>query len=237
MSLLVSIHDVSPAHANGVKTLWRMCEDHGIQPTLLVVPNWHGRWPLDAHLEFCSWLRARQGDGAEIFLHGERHDEHALPRSPLDHVRAAGRTEREGEFLTLDADDAARRIQRGLRTLRSLGLSPTGFVPPAWLATRECWRAVAALGLRFFEDAREVVVTAAPRRVRAPVVRWSARSAWRAWASVSMAEYQWRSSHEAAVVRIALHPQDLEHPAMTVSVSRTLERWRTARTPMAYREL
>ncbi|MGH9889518.1 MAG: DUF2334 domain-containing protein, partial [bacterium] len=77
MKLLVSVHDVSPAHASSVQRIWAYCGSVGVQPALLVVPNWHGAWPLEDFRLFVDWLRdcEARGSGAEIFLHGERHDE------------------------------------------------------------------------------------------------------------------------------------------------------------------
>ena len=102
MSLLVSIHDVTPALAGGVERLWARCAARNGRPALLVVPDWHGEWPLERYPEFVAWLRARAAEGAEIVLHGERHDEVGLPRGLADELRAWGRTAGEGEFLTLD---------------------------------------------------------------------------------------------------------------------------------------
>ena len=143
MSLLVSIHDVTPALAPAAERLWALCAQRGIVPALLVVPNWHGEWDLSRHPEFVRWLRERAAAGAEIVLHGERHDEAGLPRTPTDSVRAWGRTDQEGEFLGLGREAARERIERGAALLRMLGLRPVGFIPPAWLAREEGHAAVA----------------------------------------------------------------------------------------------
>src|SRR5215212_2375995 len=120
--LLVSIHDVSPARAPAIRNLWNLCRARGITPALLVVPNWHGAWPLDQYPEFVDWVRERVLDGAEIALHGERHDEVGLPRTTREQWLAWGRTAGEGEFLTLDASAARERLARGLALLQRLGL-------------------------------------------------------------------------------------------------------------------
>ena len=57
MSLLVSIHDVTPALAEGVERLWALCAVRALRPALLVVPDWHGAWPLESHPDFVGWLR------------------------------------------------------------------------------------------------------------------------------------------------------------------------------------
>jgi predicted deacetylase len=235
--LLVSIHDVSPAQAAAVTRLWRICSERGVIPALLVVPNWHGAWPLEAHPAFVDWVRARASNGAEILLHGERHDEVGLPRGPRDEWRAWGRTDGEAEFLTLDSAAARVRVTRGLERLRRLGLEPTGFVPPAWLAREATHEAAADAGLRFSEDDHSVWLLPSKLRIPSPVLRWSARTTARAWGSVAVARARSLLQRGARVPRIALHPGDLDHAATARSLVRTLEHWLTWHRPGRYADL
>jgi predicted deacetylase len=237
VSLLVSIHDVTPALADGVARLWAICAARGVRPALLVVPDWHGRWPLEAHPAFVAWLRARAADGAEIVLHGERHDEVGLPRSLGDTLRAWGRTAREGEFLTLDEPAARERIARGRARLQALGLEPVGFVPPAWLAREAGHRAVGGTGLGFSEDERAILLFPSGRWLPSPVVRWSARTGVRAWGSVAVARARWTLQGRAPLPRIAFHPQDLGHPATAAALGPTLDRWLARHRPIPYTAL
>jgi predicted deacetylase len=235
--LLVSIHDVTPALDAGVVRLWDLCLAHGVMPALFIVPNWHGDWPLERHPGFVAWLRDRAAEGADVVLHGERHDEVGLPRSAGDVWRAWGKTKREGEFLTLDASAAATRLQRGLERLRELGLEPTGFVPPAWLAREEAIMSAADCGLRFTEDARSIRLLPSKIRIASPVVRWSARTPAMAWGSVAVSSARWLFQQRAVWPRIALHPQDLEHPAVRRSHRNTLRRWLRRHRPGRYANL
>lgn len=237
MSLLVSIHDVTPAWAGEVFRLWAICERRGVRPALLVVPDWHGAWPLAAHAGFVEWLRDRSAEGAEILLHGERHDEAGLPRGPGDAWRAWGRTAGEAEFLTLELAAASERIGRGLACLRGLGLEPVGFVPPAWLARPGTYRAAAAAGLRVSEDDGAIVLLRSGRRLPSPVVRWSARTSVRAWGSAAVAHTRWLTQRRARISRIALHPGDLRHPVTARSVERSLDRWLSIHQPVRYETL
>jgi uncharacterized protein len=223
--LLVSIHDVSPAHEPNVLRLWDLCASRGVTPALLVVPDWHGQWPLQDHPRFINWIRGRAQDGAEIVLHGERHDEDGLPRRLVDHLRAWGKTDREGEFLTLDRSEAAERITRGLTLLRHLGLEPTGFVPPAWLAREATYEAAAAAGLGFSEDEYCVRLLPSHRRVASPVTRWSTRTPTRAWGSIAVAVGRSMLQGKAKYPRIAFHPRDVDRAATARSIERTLDRW------------
>lgn len=237
MKLLVSIHDVTPALEDQVRRLWDLCAERGVQPALFVVPNWHGAWPLAEHPRFVEWLQEREMDGAEIFLHGERHDEEGLPRGWRDEMRAAGRTAREGEFLTLDVGAARTRMQRGVAALRGAGLEPIGFVPPAWLSREDTARAAFDCGLMIGEDESSVHLHGRATRLASPVVRWSARTELRARVSAAAAEAGWILHRRHWLVRIALHPSDLTHPMTARSLVLSLDRWLSARIPWRYAAL
>ncbi len=235
--ILVTIHDVAPPLLSKVERLWASCARRGVAPGLLVVPDWHGEAPIERDPTCVAWVRARAAEGAEIFLHGERHDEVGAPRTLGDHVRAFGRTDREGEFLTLRYDGARAKIDRGLARLRAVGLDPVGFVPPAWLARAETFRAARDAGVPVAEDDRVIHVFRRGRMIASPVVRWSARGTFRAYGSLVQAELRWRLQRNARAVRIALHPADLDHPATAASVERELDRWLAIGAAVGYGSL
>lgn len=217
MSLLVSIHDVTPALETGVLRLWEMCAARGLSPALLVVPDWHGQWPLDRHPGFVRWLLERASGGAEIVLHGERHS--------------------QSEFRELGRIAARERIEHGLRGLRALGLEPAGFVPPGWLAREDGHAAVCDAGLGFSEDARSIRLFRPRRRVLSPAVRWSARTPVRAWGSVAVARGRWLLQRRARYPRIAFHPQDYAHPRTARDLPVTLDHWLSRHPPISYAAL
>jgi predicted deacetylase len=237
MKLLLSIHDVTPALEEPVRRLWELCEERGVRPALFVVPNWHGSWPLAEHPRFVRWLRERADDGAEIFLHGERHDEQGLRRGWSDELRALGRTACEGEFLTLDEPRARARLERGTALLRRLGLPPIGFVAPAWLAREDTARAAFDCGLLLGEDECSVHLHQRATRLPSPVVRWSGRTAVRARLSALVADARWMLQSHHWLVRLALHPGDLAHQTSARSVAVSLDRWVSARIPWRYAAL
>lgn len=237
MSVLLTIHDVTPAWAPQVQALWDLCRERGATPGLLVVPDWHGRWPLRAFPDYTQWVHARIADGAELFLHGERHDEVGLPRGWRDRQRAFGKTNKEGEFLTLDHEAAFERIGRGLSLFRDLHFTPIGFVPPAWLCRQGTHTACAAHGLQVLEDDGAVYLLQRQITLESPVLRWSGRTDMRARGSAMQASFRWRSQREAPYFRIALHPMDLEHPITRQSVIDELDRWLAVRPARPYASL
>ena len=235
--VLVTIHDVAPPLMPRIERLWALCAARNVKPGLLVVPDWHGGASIENDAACVAWIRARADDGAEIFLHGERHDEVGSPRGWRDELRALGRTNKEGEFLTLGYDAARARIDRGLARLRALGLSPIGFVPPAWLALPDTHRAVRDAGLAVSEDDATSYAFKAARTIESPVVRWSSRGAFRAYGSLAQAQLRWTLQRGASVIRIALHPADLDHPATAASVERTLDLWLSVYPAQRYADL
>ena len=232
------MHDVTPAHARRLDVLYRLLGELGVQRyALLVVPDWHGSWPLAQHAAFTTQLRARAATGVEIVLHGMRHDEVGLPRSLAHRLRTFGRTDREGEFASLAPAEARARIDRGLATLRASGLEPIGFVPPAWLGGSDLEHVVRDSGLAFTEDARDVVMLTNGRRLRAPATCWSTRRAWRAAGSVVVAALRLQLERARPLVRVALHPPDAESPAVLESCRRTLGALLERRAVINYQQL
>jgi hypothetical protein len=236
VTLLVAIHDVAPPNLPAVRRLWQLCREAGVLPALLVVPDWHGDAPIERDPRFLAWLRGAVAEGADILLHGERHDEVGRPRTLSDELRAAGRTAREGECLTLDAPELEALVARGLARLRALGFPVLGFVPPAWLMRAEARRGIYAAGARLTED-EAAIYLATGRRITTPALRWSARTAFRARASLLVAGWRWRQQRRTPVMRIALHPSDLNHPAVARSVAREVERWTADREAQSYASL
>jgi predicted deacetylase len=119
----------------------------------------------------------------------------------------------------------------------ALGLNPVGFVPPAWLAREDAFAAADASGLLVSEDASGVRVHARHQHVRAPAIRWSGRTEFRAHVSALVASSRWRMQRHRSLLRLALHPQDLMHPVTARSVHREVERWFTVGPVVQYAEL
>jgi uncharacterized protein len=234
--LLVAVHDVTPAHEERLETLYRLLDEFPIHNyALLVVPNWHGAWPLERHPGFTVRLRERAGRGAAILLHGLRHDEVGQPRSFAHWARTVGRTDREGEFASLPPEEVRTRVALGLEILRGAGLDAIGFVPPAWLARPWLARLSRDAGLALTEDARALFVDG--RRVAAPATCWTTRSAWHRAGSAVVAAARLRLERNRPLVRLALHPHDAEWPRVLDSCRRTLWRLLDQREAIGYQEL
>ncbi len=114
----VSIHDVSPAFAAEIDDALEACARAGATPALLVVPNFHGEWPLEEHPRFVDRLRELAARGHEILLHGFFHRASGAGRGVrsafAQRVASAG----EAEFADLPREEGERRLDEGAAALR-----------------------------------------------------------------------------------------------------------------------
>ena len=68
-SLIVTVHDVAPPFAAGVRRLLNELDRRAIRPRVLkVVPCYAGRWPLADDTDLCRLLRAEVAAGSEIVV-------------------------------------------------------------------------------------------------------------------------------------------------------------------------
>lgn len=228
----MSIHDVTPAKAAEVELALARAERVGIKPALLVVPNFHGEWPLDGHPEFCARLAALQHAGHEIYLHGYTHraDESTLSGDDSGRARGLRRfvaqtlaSGGEAEFADVSAKEARRRLHEGEETLRRAGLRVDGFVAPAWVMPRWMHDVLAERGYRFTEDHLRVYDPKA-RRARASVVlNYASRTPGRLASSVAYCRVA-RRAGALFPARVAIHPDDMRHPLLRHEVDGLL-RW------------
>ena len=233
----VSLHDITPAREQEARTLLSLCESCGItRGTLLVVPNFHGQYPLRQH-PLAQWLQTLARNGWEIALHGQEH----LMSEPtrltlLQRLIAHHYTDREGEFFLLSGEDARRRLTQGLAMLKECGLQPSGFVAPAWLMSRETVQVLAQLPLSFATTLDRVYDLKNGRRRFAPVQAFSSRSPDRILASAVsgwLAGYLWKG---LPFVRVALHPSDLASPLIMRTAERLLRRLARQRACLLFEE-
>ncbi|HEX9727210.1 MAG TPA: polysaccharide deacetylase family protein [Gemmatimonadales bacterium] len=233
--LLVSIHDVTPAHEARIRTILDLFGALGVRRyALLVVPNYHGAFPLADHPGFVDSLRQQQRDGAEIFLHGLRHDEVGLRRTWSQRVIAAGRTDGEGEFLSLDPAETAARVDEGIRVLRDCRLKPVGFIPPAWLFGSDTIEVIRERNLRITEGIVAISDIVSHRRLVAPPLAWDTRARWLAAGCALLVALRRRLEAPRRVVRLAIHPPDVDDPIVAPSLGYTIRRLLVARNPVSY---
>jgi len=209
--LVVSVHDVAPPTRARVERMLDMLRDTGVmRRSLLVIPNFKGRYPIDRDDGFCAWLRHRQGQGDEIVLHGWEHVGVGTPRNAGERFRNRWFTQGEGEFLSLDYEQAFERIARGRALMHRAGLDPQGFVAPAWLVNEDGLRAARDLGFQYTNSYLMLADLAQGRRHLAPSFVFGPGHLNQ---DIGIALQERISSLLARfhVVRVVLHPPCIDH--------------------------
>ena len=225
--LIVTVHDVAPPFAAGVRHLLDELDRRAIRPRVLkVVPCYAGRWPLANDDELCSLLRAEVAVGSEIVAHGWTHRAQGALRGSLGaRWRGAWLAGGAAEFLSLPAaaaHDAARSARRTLAD--TLGVEPEGFCAPAWLLNKEGHAAVAAAGYHFLLEQTMVRDLRTGQAIATPWQGFMGVGGCHEWlvqlgngAIAVGARLACGGLSRCPVVKVFLHPQRLED-------SRALER-------------
>ncbi len=240
-TLCVSVHDVAAPTWPQCRQLIAALREVGSFPLgLLLVPRWHGH-RLDADPAFIAALQTLldDGHGHEVLLHGLYHrDDARAPASVGALLQRRLFTRGEAEFAALGAAQALARVRDGLRDLEDCGLTGVqvdGFVPPAWLLARSARDALVAngsqLGLRYLSLFSGLFDLHAGRFLRAPVLVYSAR--WRAGDVLvrgAVGELA-RRMHGTPLLRLALHPADVNRSENLRHAQKLLERALQDRLP------
>jgi len=211
---------------------------HGVRVTsLLVVPNYHGGGASVEDRGFMQWLRDLEAAGHEIVIHGYFHQR---PRKENEPLRAKlitrSYTSDEGEFYDLDYDEALKRITRARDEFKAAGLTPRGFIAPAWLLSTEAERAAADAELEYTTRLTSVRDLRTAQTFRARSLVYSVRSGWRRAASLAWNATLCRLLRDAPLIRLGLHPPDHKHSEVWRQIAALLDELSDARTPTTYRD-
>lgn len=232
-ALIVSVHDIAPATREASARIIDELARLGVRCcSLLVVPNYHYRGSSFADRGFVNWLRQLQASGHEIVMHGYYHARPASQDESIrDRVITRAYTQREGEFYDLSYDEAFRRISQAREEFREAGLKPHGFIAPAWLLSAEAERAARDCELEYTTRLRSVRDLRHGRTYAARSLVYSVRSRWRRHVSRAWNAALFRRCTYSPLMRISLHPPDLNHPRVWRQATRL------ARSAAAQREV
>ena len=233
MATHASIHDVSPAWATEMEDALALCNEVGARAALLVVPDFHGRWPLLRYPKFCERLRELQGQGHEVYLHGFFHKSGVeaaegdqgegrpvgLRRFFAQKVVSGG----EAEFSDVSWKEADTRLDDGERVLREAGLTIDGFVAPAWSFAPWLLAMLAERGYRYTEDHLRIYDPKGKVSRPSLVMNFASRTPARLWSSVAWCRAA-RPARRLLPTRIALHPGDMKSRVLR-SEARDLLAW------------
>ncbi len=237
--LQLTVHDVSPAHEDTLRKIHSAIRELGvIRYSMLVVPDYHGEWPLEEYPDFCRWLKELAENGVEMVLHGCMH-KGAAALGTADRIRSSLFTRGEGEFLGLDEKEAEQLLRNGRETLkRNLGIEPRGFVAPAWLYSTGTISALEVTGFIFAENRKRIWDPRTGRTIlRVPVVNFAGgsyvkRSLAAFWVTVSGVLLS-----GCQTVRFAIHPCDFENDITRRAVQKRLETLLGRRETVSFSDL
>ncbi len=220
--LAVAVHDVEPATFGRCALIRDWLDDHGIEKvTLLVIPaaDLH---PLDDRCPaLVDWLVDRRERGDAIAQHGLHHrrlgagGSGGLSHESLWRLRGAG-----AEFAGLDMADTKAAVAAGRRVMHLAGVEPRGFVAPAY------------------------AYTPALRHTLAGMFDWWAglMSLHRTGGGLTLAPVQragtlGRALGAGPLLRLDLHPADLDHPRHVRAIEHLLRRAARTREAVTYDDL
>jgi predicted deacetylase len=209
-SLVVSVHDVSPLTHKKVDMMLRDLRDWGVEKTsLLVIPDHHQKGHFLKNFEFCEWLRQKVTEGHEAVVHGYYHQRpRKLSESASERVITSIYTAGEGEFFDLEESAASERLLQAKAEFTEAGLSPIGFIAPAWLLGAEAERAVKSAGFDYTTRLSEVSDLRNDRVMRSQSLVYSVRAGWRRQISLLWNAFLFRRLQTASLMRLGLHPPD-----------------------------
>lgn len=191
---------------------------------MLVVPDFHGEWPVARFPSFQRWLRGQADAGVEVFLHGWSHRDDSRHAGAADRWKASMMTAGEGEFLGLDEAEARRRLQAGRALIEDvIGQSVAGFIAPAWLYGEGAMAAIAAEGFALAEDHMRVW-RPKDRAVlsRGPVITYASRTPARLASSLMVSKAATLGLGFLKDLRFAVHPGDADSPPLMREIERAV---------------
>ena len=235
-ALIVSIHDVSPHTRPAVERILAEFEALGVcEFSLLVVADHHRRGHIFDDPEFCRWLQRRVARGDEAVIHGYFHHRDQRPGESLrEKVTTRFYTKGEGEFFDIPGANALRIVSDARAEFRKLGLAPRGFIAPAWLLSEGGELALRTLEFDYTTRLGTVEDFACNRIYHSQSLVWSVRSAWRRWMSRCWNAILFRRLQNNGLMRIGIHPPDIEHSAVWRQILQLTRRALADRTPVSY---
>ena len=165
-----------------------------------VVPDWHGEWPLAAHVEYCRLIRE---SSEELLLHGYLH------RRRRGWGPTSWLAEACDEMNGLDPEETRAIVERGQRVFAEVFGEPArGFLAPAWQRGRVRPGDGSMPGLEhvlgFFS-----LQSAESRRI--PLATWTWDCGRWGWLGHLGHGIGWLShSLDRGVPTLAMHPRDVE---------------------------
>lgn len=222
---LVCLHDVTPAFERETAHMLRdLAPLIDRRVSAGVVPDWHGKWPLTAHPDFCEFVRAQT---SEVLVHGHRHTRtHGVGLVSL-------LAERSDEMNGVRAQDASQfLIQAKQKLTRTFGGAIRGFLPPAWQRGHANDEAFRDAGLEYVLGYFRLESFS---QQHIPLSTFSWDCGW--WSALGLVGHTFGELQHAigrGTPSLAIHPRDINRgywPLVLRTVERLLKAGYTPTTP------
>jgi len=235
---VVSLHDVAPSSRAVTDKIISELAHCGVRVcSLLVVPDYHHQGLATKDRQFISWLRDLESKDHEIVIHGYFHERPRHPNEALrDKFLTRFYTHQEGEFYDLDYEEALRRITNARDEFRASGLTPRGFVAPAWLLSKEGETAARDAEFEYTTRLRTVCDLRSGEEFPARSMVYSVRNNWRRAVSLAWNSALFPFVRENPLLRLSIHPPDYSHPAIWRQILRFISVMNETRLATTYRD-
>lgn len=235
---IISVHDVAPPTWESSARIVAEIARLGVRVcSLLVVPDYHHRGLSTDNPGFVRWLRDCEADGHEVVVHGYYHQR---PRRQSESVRdqwiTRFYTSDEGEFYDLPYDQALDRVTKAREQFSRAQLKPSGFIAPAWLLGDAAERAITDVGFEYTTRLTNVRDLRSRETIRARSLVYSVRSGWRRQVSLAWNAALAFHLRDAPLLRLGLHPPDIEHGEVWQQIGRIGRKLAAERTLTTYRD-
>lgn len=135
MTILLSVHDISPVHEDDFVKTYDLLSDFGISSMTLLVTPFYGLKKTNMITEASIFTRFLKSLNLEISMHG------------YSHFSKSGSL---NEFNGIIESKIEARLRDGVSILtKGFGFKPSGFVPAIWDSSPKVLRAVKNIGLGF----------------------------------------------------------------------------------------
>ncbi|MEY3748368.1 MAG: DUF2334 domain-containing protein [Actinobacteria bacterium] len=226
-ALVVSIHDVAPATFERSVRILKILESRGIRASMLVIPGyWQDHGPVKND-DFARWLREAECRGHELVQHGTHHVSFRNRRGLRARI---GRLIGRGceEFWDITPEEAYERARQGRALLESIGVRPRGFISPAWLSSRGTLGALRSLGFEYSTSHTRVIDLVSSCSLRAVALSQRPGSTSTVVAALLVRFVGLMAVRSNKIVRVAIHPKDLDSNSAIWSSLATIDAARRA---------
>jgi len=236
--LIVSFHDLHPGSQSACVRFLEIAREAGVdRMSLLVVPQFHGNRPFSEEIGFCHWLRQLSEVGHDMCLHGYYHQSEQVKGGLLKQLTGKVYTAGEGEFYQIDEATATERLNRGLDMMDQARLPVCGFTAPAWLVSDQATETLRQRGFGYSTRWGQVDLLQSQQQINIPTLVYSCRNAWRRAVSLRWIDFFHKKHRNSPNLRFAIHPGDLEHPALVDHIRKHLRIAMQTRSAATYSDL